>query len=120
MSPLEILGEAAQEAPGLGIATVYRNIRRLLDDGVLHPIDLPGVPSRYELAGKEHHHHFHCRGCDRVFEVEDCPGRLLALAPPGFQVQEHEIVLYGLCRECGLIGDQRDGPASRSGSIHTP
>jgi Fur family ferric uptake transcriptional regulator len=100
MSPQEVLADAARHAPGLGLATVYRNLRRLLDEGVLRAIELPGAPTRYELAGKGHHHHFHCRACDRVFEVDDCPGRLADLAPQGFAVEAHEIVLYGLCREC--------------------
>ncbi len=100
VGPQEIL-EAAQEAvPALGIATVYRNIRAMVDDGSLLAVELPGCPSRYELAGKGHHHHFHCRTCDRVFEVEDCPGQIGDLTPPGFKLDAHEITLYGRCAEC--------------------
>jgi Fur family ferric uptake transcriptional regulator len=52
------------------------------------------------VADKEHHHHFHCRRCDKVFEIEDCPGSLRHLAPAGFQAERHEIILYGLCAGC--------------------
>lgn len=100
LSPQE-LHEAAQEyVAGLGIATVYRNIRALGENGFLESVELPGEPPRYEVAGKGHHHHFHCRSCDRVFEVDGCPGNLDRITPSGFQLEDHEFVLYGQCVEC--------------------
>lgn len=101
LSPAEIRSFAADSAPSLGIATVYRNLARLQEEGRVRPVDVPGVAgARWELSGKAHHHHFHCRSCDGVFEVAECPGALTDLAPPGFQVEAHEIVLYGRCADC--------------------
>jgi Fur family ferric uptake transcriptional regulator len=100
LSPQEIHEGARSNVRGLGIATVYRNIKAMLEEGWLRSVELPGAPSRYELAGKDHHHHFHCRECDRVFEMEQCPGSLRDLAPQGFEPESHEIILYGLCATC--------------------
>ena len=100
LSHQEVLGLAQVRVPGLGIATVYRNINALVEEGWLAPVVLPGEPARYETAGKHHHHHFHCRRCDRVYEVEGCPGNIKPLVPRGFLLEDHEIVLYGLCAEC--------------------
>ena len=100
LSPREILGAAGQGLPALGIATVYRHLAALLADGALREVVLPGESSRYELAGKEHHHHFCCRNCAAVFELADCPGNFERLAPPGFLVEEHELYLMGLCASC--------------------
>ena len=100
LSPREVLDSAQDETPGLGIATVYRNIRALVDGGWLNSVGLPGAPDRYEVAGKHHHHHFHCRECDAVFEVEACPKDVGELTPEGFEVESHEIILYGLCSAC--------------------
>lgn len=100
LSPREILDSARDSVPGIGIATVYRNVKALVGDGWLRTVDLPGAPSRYEVAGKDHHHHFHCRHCDRVFEVEECPGTLQDIAPQGFELDSHEIILYGTCETC--------------------
>ena len=100
LGPQEVL-EAAQEiVPALGIATVYRNIRAMVDEGSLHVVELPGAPARYEIAGKAHHHHFHCTRCDRVYEVEDCPGQIADLTPSGFVLETHELTLYGRCADC--------------------
>jgi Fur family transcriptional regulator, ferric uptake regulator len=100
----EVLLQARSEVGGLGIATVYRNIRTLVDEGWLTPIALPGEVPRYELNGKEHHHHFHCRRCDRVYEMPGCVEHFDELAPPGFAVEDHDIVLYGVCAECAATG----------------
>ena len=101
LSPQELLAAARGTLPRLGIATVYRTVKAMLEDGALHAVELPGAPARYELAGKSHHHHFHCRACDGVFEVEACPGRMSGLLPGGFRLERHEIILYGVCADCG-------------------
>ncbi|MCP3958396.1 MAG: transcriptional repressor [bacterium] len=100
LGPHEILNIARDVVPGLGIATVYRTLKKLVSDGELQVVELPGAPSRYELAGLAHHHHFHCRDCDRVFDVEGCPEQVTDYAPPGFRTEEHAVVLYGRCSAC--------------------
>lgn len=100
LSPREVLDEAQPLSPGLGIATVYRALKNGVEGGWLQPVDLPGEPPRYEPTGKEHHHHFHCRTCDRVYEIEGCPNDLRNLTPAGFTLETHEIVLYGRCADC--------------------
>jgi Fur family ferric uptake transcriptional regulator len=98
--PQEVLAAAQAAAPGLSIATVYRNLRMLVDEGALRAVVLPGESARYEVAGGGHHHHFQCRECRRVFEVHACPGDMASLAPAGFTVEDHELTLYGRCGDC--------------------
>ena len=100
LSPQEILETAQVSVEGLGLATVYRNLKALLEDGAIEAVQLPGESPRYEPAGLSHHHHFQCTQCARVFDVHACPGDLQGLAPQGFQVQRHELTLYGLCADC--------------------
>ncbi|NBC11679.1 MAG: transcriptional repressor [Planctomycetes bacterium] len=100
LSVPEALDEAQREVPGMGPATVYRAVNALVDDGFLKAVELPGEPARYELAELGHHHHFHCKACGKVFDVQGCPGKLGQLAPPGFEVASHEIILYGRCAQC--------------------
>ncbi|RRS01065.1 transcriptional repressor [Aquabacterium soli] len=102
LSPQEILDGAQAVVPGIGIATVYRNIKLLLDAGEIEVVTLPGENPRYEPAHRAHHHHHHfqCDACRRVFDVHECPGDLKGLAPKGFRVHRHELTLYGLCKEC--------------------
>lgn len=104
LGPREVLAIAQAGVPGLGIATVYRTLKKLVLDGVLQVVELPGAPRRYELSGLAHHHHFHCRRCDRVFDVEGCPDQVEDFAPPGFRTEEHAVVLYGRCSACTTGG----------------
>lgn len=100
LSPTEVLEAARHKVPSLGIATVYRTLKGLVEEGSAVTVELPGEAPRYELAGKQHHHHFHCTYCGKVFELEGCPGDFSAMLPRGFQTEGHEIVLYGRCIQC--------------------
>ncbi len=51
-------------------------------------------------AHEAHHHHFHCVECDRVYPIHACPGSMGDLAPPGFEVQHHDLTLRGRCAAC--------------------
>jgi Fur family ferric uptake transcriptional regulator len=99
----EVLSLARRWLPGLGLATVYRTLKAGAEAGWLTPVELPGGATRYEPAGKGHHHHFECRSCHRVFDIAGCPGepgQLQQLTPAGFTLEAHEVVLYGLCDQC--------------------
>lgn len=100
LSTGEVLDLAQSKVDGLGIATVYRNVKSLVDEGWLATVELPGETPRYEVAGKDHHHHFQCESCGRVFELHGCLPGLDKLAETGFSVKRHELVLYGSCPEC--------------------
>ena len=100
LSAAEIHEASESRLTGIGIATVYRTIKSLIDAGEVVTVSLPGDTPRYERAALGHHHHFHCRACGRVFEVHGCPKNLSRLAPRGFEVDGHEIILYGRCSGC--------------------
>jgi Fur family ferric uptake transcriptional regulator len=100
LSPEEVLAAAQHDYETLGIATVYRNIKSLLAEDWLDPVSLPGQATRYEVAGKAHHHHFHCRKCGRMYELGNCNGTVLPRPPRGFRVAGHELLLYGDCARC--------------------
>ena len=42
LSPAEVLNAAQTEVPSMGIATVYRTIKTLVDEGEIMGIDVPG------------------------------------------------------------------------------
>ncbi|GMA16779.1 transcriptional repressor [Deinococcus metallilatus] len=97
----EVLIRAQTDLPGLGVATVYRTLKLLTEQGHIHPVTLDGE-TRYERAGRGHHHHFSCTGCGRVFTLHTCPVALPSgtVYPGGFIVEAHEVTLYGRCPEC--------------------
>jgi Fur family ferric uptake transcriptional regulator len=109
LSPQEIQDAVRVTVPEIGMATIYRNLKLLLNEGEILAVSLPGDNPRYEQAhlAHEHHHHFHCVPCDRVFDVAGCPGAMDHLAPPGFVIDHHELTLYGTCAECSAKQGKR-------------
>ena len=105
---------AQEKVAGLGIATVYRNLKDLQAEGRLGQVDLPGEPPRWELVPEGHHHHFLCRTCNKLFEIHDCPEDLQRLLPQGYTLEEHDILLRGQCGDCatGTPKTKRRGAAT--------
>ncbi len=100
LSPEEVWREASSHVPSISIATVYRNIHALIGDEWLVAVELPGQTSRYEIAGKRHHHHFHCQSCLRVFDLDGCGVEARHTLPQGFRSKRHELTVYGTCDVC--------------------
>ena len=96
----EVLELAKKKVKGISIATVYRNIHGLIEEKWLMPVEVPGGATRYERAGKGHHHHFKCDTCGRLFELQGCGVRLKPKLPRGFRATGHELFLYGMCASC--------------------
>ena len=119
LSPTEVLEDARRHVAALGLATVYRNLKALVDSGAIQVVTLPGEVARYEVAQRGHHHHFRCDACQRVFDVHECPGDLAGLAPPGFSVSRHEITLYGRCSDCQPVARRRANKAPPHGHDHS-
>jgi Fur family ferric uptake transcriptional regulator len=97
--PQEILIASQAAVPNLNLATVYRNLNALVDEGLISPVHLPNQATRFERSG-HHHHHFVCDACEKVFDVHECSDVFNRMVPPGFRVERHEVTLYGQCPTC--------------------
>jgi Fur family transcriptional regulator, ferric uptake regulator len=107
----EVYHLAQRKMNGLGMATVYRTIKSLSDEGWLVPVEVPGAPPRYEVRGKAHHHHFHCVKCGKLFELDGCLDELAKLIPPTFRVVDHVVLIYGFCAACERSRKTREATA---------
>jgi Fur family ferric uptake transcriptional regulator len=98
----EIHQRAKKKLPRLGIATVYRALKLMLEARQVQQINMPSGETRYESAHLGHHDHFQCRLCHKVFDLNVCPLKLKpgAALPGGFVVEDHEMTLFGLCSKC--------------------
>jgi len=102
LTPLEIHELASKKIPRLGIATTYRHLKTLSESLQVVGVDYPGQPPRYEWADGKDKVHFSCRACDKLFALEDTTEDTPpAKAPKDFIVQGFEVMLYGVCPDCG-------------------
>jgi len=97
----ELLEAASIQSPNLGLATVYRALKKLVESGEVRKIEAAGVPPHYELDRNKHHHFFVCEDCHKMFDLEGCPGGFKKLLPSGFKMNSHEVIIYGECSDCG-------------------
>ncbi len=100
--PEEILELAQPRCPTLGAATVYRTLRLLRERGAIREVVMPDQRVRFENVGP-HHCHFHCRVCDRVFDVPGCRtvgSPRESRIPGGFRVEGRKVLLRGVCAVC--------------------
>lgn len=97
----DVVSQGRAFAPSINQATVYRNLKLLLDDGWLTKIQMPTAGPFYERSDRDHHHHFLCRLCNKAFELMGCLLKSKSpLVPQGFHVEKHDVILYGTCDSC--------------------
>lgn len=101
VSAIEILKLAQSKLPELNKTTVYRTLERLEGEKLLESVNLESGIVHYELAQEdEHHHHFVCNSCTKIYCVDGCPKELKSLLPQGFLMTGHEVTLRGICSKC--------------------
>lgn len=97
----EIYQRVKRRLRHISLATVYRNLKLLSQEGLILEIPTPDGPSRYDPHTHQHYH-FLCDRCERVYDVEIPVQAQLnrELSRQGFSVRSHETVFYGLCQSC--------------------
>ncbi|HVO38412.1 MAG TPA: Fur family transcriptional regulator [Spirochaetia bacterium] len=100
----DLLKKLRRSSPGIGRATVYRSIEKLVRMKVLDRIEFADGTHSFRLCESDHHHHhLACTKCHRVIELDFCldDGEIAAIGKrESFAVDDHSITLYGLCKEC--------------------
>ena len=81
-------------------ATIYNNLRNLVEAGLVREVAVEGRAARFDAKGTRHHH-FICDRCGNVEDIEwyDVPR-------PGSRslgkrvLRECELIVRGLCTKC--------------------
>lgn len=82
---------------------VYDVLRALTAAGLVRRIQPSGSVARYESRVGDNHHHMVCRSCGVVVDVDCAVGAtpcLTASDDNGFEIDEAEVVYWGLCPAC--------------------
>lgn len=120
----EQIGNGVRDRLGsVSVQTVYDVLNACADKGLVRWIEPAGHPTRYERRIGDNHHHMVCRACGRIDDV-DCPvGTVPCLSPEddhGYQLEEAEVVFWGLCRDCSPapVGSTREGAVPTDSHHH--
>jgi Fur family transcriptional regulator, stress-responsive regulator len=91
---------------------VYNMLAACTVAGLLRRIEPAGHPTRFERRAGDNHHHVVCHRCDRTEDVDCAAGGrpCLSLADDlGFEVDEAEVVFWGVCPACNAAEGSPDG-----------
>jgi Fur family peroxide stress response transcriptional regulator len=97
----EIFEAVNRVDPRSSRATIYNNLRDLVQAGLVREVAMEGRAARFD-AKDIRHHHFICDRCGNVEDVDwyDVPGPTAASL--GKRVlRECELIFRGLCTKCG-------------------
>lgn len=108
----QIHQRAMQELPRISLATVYRNLRMLKENGLINEVHIDETHHHYEVKPEKEHYHMICILCGKVeefeFPVEDEISRRKKELK-GFEIDSIEMTITGYCKKC------KDKSASRKG-----
>jgi Fur family transcriptional regulator, ferric uptake regulator len=105
MGAYEVYKKLKHKLPTLGLPTVYRILEQFSQAGILIQSLSKDRQLCYMLCGHphEHHHHFTCRKCRKVEEVDYCNikgvSRFIEKNLDA-KVEAHQLQIEGLCSKC--------------------
>lgn len=98
MTAEQIFDEVRQTYPGVALATVYNNLNRLWQDGLIRKVSVEGLPDRYDRIAR--HDHLVCKGCGRLVDVNlsDMTDQLQKQV--GVTILSYDLKLVYWCEDC--------------------
>jgi Fur family ferric uptake transcriptional regulator len=101
---VDTVRERAQQVTGrLSLQATYNVLSALTDAGLVRSTQIAGHPARYETERHDNHHHFVCRRCGDIRDVECAVGAAPCMEPQlpeGYFTQEAAVTFWGLCPGC--------------------
>lgn len=103
-SAQQIFEDLHSQGQRVGLATVYRSLQGLAEDGRVDTLrSSEGEVLYRSCASERHHHHLVCRECGFTEEIEQSQIESwvsAVAADHGFSDVEHSLELFGLCASC--------------------
>ncbi|MDQ1535814.1 MAG: Fur family transcriptional regulator, ferric uptake regulator [Actinomycetota bacterium] len=103
MSAQDLHARLRSQGQGVGLATVYRTLQAMADDGDVDMMRSHDGEAVYRRCSSGHHHHLVCRACGRTVEVEGPAVETWTdkiSAENGFTDVQHTLEIFGLCATC--------------------
>ena len=103
LSAEDIYRALMEQHEEVGVATIYRVLTQFEESGIVNKLNFENNQAVYELSNVEHHDHLVCVKCNTIIEFQDDvieQHQLQIANKHGFQLTDHSLYLYGLCKTC--------------------
>lgn len=96
-----IYESVSQKSPDIGIATIYRNLKTMVDDGQIKKIMTFDNVAHFDLATNDHIH-LVCNTCGKIIDVMamDIINQDYLASKYKFIIEHQDIQINGICEEC--------------------
>lgn len=97
----ELYDLVKEKDSSIGMATVYRNVKKFVDDGTVYIIKTKTGQARYDFYGE--HAHFECLKCGKLidlFDDEIFNSIKKKMSNNNVEVKNCNILLDGYCKDC--------------------
>jgi Fur family ferric uptake transcriptional regulator len=111
MTAEDVFAEVQIRSRAVNVATVYRTLDLLVEEGLASRADLGGGQVVYATARHGPHIHLVCRHCGAVVAVDVDSFEPLfqhIQAQHGFACGPQHFAIYGLCEGCQTVGTESD------------
>ena len=91
-----------KDNPGLSLGTVYRNLSKLTENGLISKLSIPNQSDRYDKNIKPHAHLI-CEKCNNIYDVEsETINKFIndLSNEENLSITNYDIVLQGICNSC--------------------
>jgi len=98
----ELFVSLREQMPNISLATVYRNLSLLANDGVVLRLTCGDTADHFD-GNTAPHYHIYCRVCHRLYDVDVHEIDLInSLANTNYNglIESHSITFYGICEKC--------------------
>ena len=97
----------SEKHSNIGIATVYRNIKGLTDNGRIKKIMTTNNIARYDRVCDDHIH-LVCNVCGKVIDVKIDKFFSEQITQNNFKVSLQDIQINGVCETCSIIVNESE------------
>ena len=94
-----------KDNPGLSLGTVYRNLAKLTEHGLISKLSIPNQSDRFDKNIKPHAHLI-CEKCHSIFDIESNYINIFISDlsnKENIEVLDYDIILKGVCSNCKNI-----------------
>jgi Fur family peroxide stress response transcriptional regulator len=99
----EIFEQVSTDFPGTSLATIYKTLALLKEQGEIYELSFPDGCNRYDCRTPYPHPHLICVSCRRIVDLDHAglQGTADEVAhQTGYEIVSHRFDLFGICPEC--------------------
>ena len=94
----QIFAQVRGKQPKVVLATIYNNVNKLCEAGLIRRISVEGSPDRYDRI--QRHDHLVCRRCRRLTDLTFADLTESLCAEVGGAILSYDLKVFYLCPDC--------------------